>query len=373
MIDLKLHGIDIGDTDIVVNDLIALANIKNNSVDARVLQDQGTHILVSGKHEGILVGTYAVVGGEIVRITASYNGHISNPNDPTAPLPEIKPPENEEAEPPLIDDGVDPKQNVLSSTKELGESVKNKKATSFGYWGNYTLFRVQRERQGTIRDNDIINAVFRTVVLAVDKSTDMVLTEWSFEDSVGSVSTNLFPCELSSGSISIISDISLWSPHDLKQRYKVRPNKSLAYIFKGVGASRVLKHTTTISKIGFNTRGKKEPNKIKLEIKNRLSQWYDKDLAINQQLKSTSPKEFFETLFELGDRDVYYAKGVDASSFIKISNLHTKEYKKYSELLKAYCSNGVRFCFDSRERVKIFSDFKVSGIESEKTVEYNIT
>ncbi|MGL5961214.1 MAG: hypothetical protein ACRCZ0_04615, partial [Cetobacterium sp.] len=46
---------------------------------------------------------------------------------------------------------------------------------------------------------------------------------------------------------------------------------------------------------------------------------------------------------------------------------------KYSELLKAYCSNGVRFCFDSRERVKIFSDFKVSGIESEKTVEYNIT
>lgn len=391
MINLEAHGINPNSLDVTVNDLIALANIRSNSVDSRVLQDQGTHIVVSGNHEKVGIGTYAVVGGEVVRITAVYTGYIPKPEDPDSPLPPINPPPVEPPDPNLPDNGADPDSPggiipppvdpaptlAIYGTFKVGNvlvgKVAKRQMAMYGFWGNYTLFRVQRAKQGTKQEDDGTGMRFRTVVLAVDQSKDMTLTDWSFEDSIGGVTNNLFPCELSSGSISLISDLSLWSPHDLNQKYKVRPNKSIAYIFKGVGEKRVLKFTTTISKVGFNTRGKKEPNKIKLDIKNRLSQWYDKDLAVNQQLKGIAPKEFLRTLFELEDYEVYYANGVDESSFIKIANLHTKEYKKYSEILKAYCSNGVRFCFDSKERIKIFSDFKVDNIESMKTVEYNIT
>lgn len=228
--------------------------------------------------------------------------------------------------------------------------------------------RRQYETQGIIE----IGNHFRTVII-LDDYSDITLTSWEYEDSIGSVTSSLFPVELSSGTITMKSDLKLWSPMSTIQKYKVKPRKTIAYIFKGTRGNRILKFTTVVSKVRFNTRGKTEPNKIILDIKSKLAQWYDKDVVINKQLKGTTPKEFFKMAFSLNDNEIYYADGVLEDSFPKINNLHTKEYKTMSELLKAYCQNGIRFCFDSLERVKIFGDFNVDNINSERVLDYDIT
>lgn len=311
MLNLTQYGMDITRTSLVTNDLIVIANIdKRNNVDTRVSEIIGVdYISIEGKHENVT--GYAMIGSDLVKIVSS--------------------------------------EIIESNTKLTIEKGQ------YGVKGTFT-----------------VGSHFRTVVV-VDDNSDIKLLSWEFEDTTGSPSSSLFPVELGTGTISVKSDLKLWSPHSTEQKYKVRTRKSIAYIFKGMGDKRVLKFTTVITKIGFNTRGKKEPNKIKLTIKTKLAQWYDKDVVINKQLKGTTPKEFFKMVFDLTDDEVYYSEGVSEESFPKINNLHTKEYSTMSELLQAYCQNGIRFCFDREEKVKIFGDFNIDGINTDRIFEYDIT
>ena len=310
MLNLTQYGMDITRTSLVTNDLIVIANIdKRNNVDTRVSEIGVDYISIEGKYENVT--GYAMIGSDLVKIVSS--------------------------------------EIIESNTKLTIEKGQ------YGVKGTFT-----------------VGSHFRTVVV-VDDDSDIQLLSWEFEDTTGSPSSSLFPVELGTGTISVKSDLKLWSPHSTEQKYKVRTRKSIAYIFKGMGDKRVLKFTTVITKIGFNTRGKKEPNKIKLTIKTKLAQWYDKDVVINKQLKGTTPKEFFKMVFDLTDDEVYYAEGVSEESFPKINNLHTKEYSTMSELLQAYCQNGIRFCFDREEKVKIFGDFNIDGINTDRIFEYDIT
>lgn len=313
MIDFSKYGINYNpktDYNIVTNDLIAIGNIDRNIVETKVLEDNGDTLLINGEYN--ISNKSAVVGGEIIKVVSSEK--------------------------------VD----------------KNTKIT------------VVRGLSGTLQQS-WVGYNFRTVILLDENNTDIDLTDWSFEDTIGGVTNNLFPCELGSGSVTMKSDLALWSSMSLSQKYRVRNRKTVVYIFKGIGDKRILKFTTIVTKLGVNTRGKSDPNRVRLDIKTKLATWYDKDLAVNRQLKGTNPKEFFKLIFGLNEDEIYYANGVDDNSFLKINNLHTKEYKKVSEILKAYCSNGVRFCFDSFERVKIFSDFKVANIKSQKTIYEDLT
>ncbi|MGL5458899.1 MAG: hypothetical protein ACRDBY_04725 [Cetobacterium sp.] len=313
MIDFSRYGINYNpktDYNIITNDLIAIGNIDRNIVETKVIEDNGNTLLIKGEYS--ISNKSAVVGGEIIKVVSSEK--------------------------------VD----------------KNTRVT------------VVRGLSGTLQQA-WIGYNFRTVILLDENNTDIDLTDWSFEDTIGGVTNNLFPCELGSGNITMKSDLALWSSMSLSQKYRVRNRKTVVYIFKGIGDKRILKFTTIVTKLGVNTRGKSDPNRVRLDIKTKLATWYDKDLAINRQLKGTNPKEFFKLIFGLNDNEIYYANGVDGNSFLKINNLHTKEYKKVSEILKAYCSNGVRFCFDPFERVKIFSDFKVANIQSQKTIYEDLT
>ena len=310
MIKLNKNGL----VDILPNitrqDLICLANIEKDNIDSKVIEVRdNTTIVIEGNYT--MSDRYAVIGSDLVKI--------------------------------------------LSSTIE----------------GKNTVLRISKGEFGVVGDIEKGNRCRSVVVVMLDK--DIEPLSWEFTDTTGNVSSSLFPVELGSGTISMKSDLSLWSPLSDKQKYKVRNRKSIAYIFKGYNDKQFLKFTTMIDKIRFNTRGKREPNKIILNIKTMLGKWYDKDIVINKQLKGTTPKEFFKMVFNLNDNEVYYVDGVDESSFPKINNLHTKEYQKMSELLKAYCANGIRFCFDRLERVKIFGDFKVDKINSTRVLEYDIT
>lgn len=313
MIDFKKYGIQYDpktDYNITPNDLIAIGNIDRSIVETKVLEDNDTTIKIKGSYD--IKNKDAIIGGEIIK--------------------------------------------VISSVIE----EKN------------TILTVERAKHGTLQEN-WVGYNFRTVVLLDINNTEIDLIDWSFEDTIGSVSSNLFPVELGSGTVTMKSDTSLWSSQSTKQKFRVRVRKTVVYIFKGLNNKRFLKFTAVVSKWGANTRSKNDPNKIRLDIKTKLATWYDKDLVVNRQLKGTSPKEFFKMLFSLEDDEIYYAEGVSEDSFLKINNLHTKEYKKVSEILKAYCSNGVRFCFDKHERVKVFSDFKIDNILSQKSIYEDLT
>ncbi|MGL6024873.1 MAG: hypothetical protein ACRC0F_09660, partial [Cetobacterium sp.] len=313
MIDFKKYGIDYSpnlDYNVVPSDLVAIGNIGRTVVETKVIEDNGASMIIKGEYD--LSDINAVVGGEIIKIKSSVK-------------------EN--------------KTTNIVVERGLYGTLQEK-------WNGYNI---------------------RTVVVVCSDSKDMDLVDWSFEDTTGGINSSLFPVELGSGSITINTDLSLWSPTSLLQKYKIRNRKSVVYIFKGVGDKRFLKFTTVVTKLGINTRGKSDSSKVRLDIKTKLATWYDKDLSVNRQLKGTNPLEFFKMIFGLEDGEVYYANGVDVSCFLKINNLHTKEYKKVSEILKAYCSNGVRFCFDKYERVKVFSDFKIDEIESQKTIYEDLT
>ena len=297
-----------------IGDLVALSNIERNSLDTRVVEVGDSYIVVEGRINYEIKNKYAVAGGEVIKIVT------------TMPL------------------------------EEQGDTV-------------LVVERCQFNTPLDINPNDHV----RTVVVLDPSNNDLTLTNWEFENTLGSINSNLFPVELGSGSISIISDLKLWSPHSTAQRFRVKPRRSVAYLFKNIDDTTVLKFTTIITKIKFNTRGKTEPNKIVLDIKTFLAKWYDKDIAINSQLKGTEPKEFFKLIFDLRDEDIYYSDGVDKTSLLSINNLHTKEYKTVSEILKAYCSNGVRFIFDAKERLRIFADFKVQNLSPVKAIDYSIT
>lgn len=313
MIDFNKYGIDYDqslDYEIKTNDLIVIGNIDRNIVETKVLEDNGNEITIKGKYN--IENKNAVIGGEIIKVKTT---------------------------------------SIVEET---------------------TICTVDRALNGTLQQN-WKGYTFRTVVVLDEKNEDIDVIDWSFEDTIGSVGGNLFPCELGSGNLDMKTDLSLWSSQSINQKYRVRVTKTVVYIFKGIDDKRFLKFSTVVSKLGINTRGKNDPNKVKLTLKSKLGFWYNKDLAINTQFKVTTPKQFFKLIFDLNDDEVYYANGVDENSFLKINNLHTKEYTKMSELLKAYCSNGVRFCFDSYERIKIFSDFKVDKIESQKTIYEDLT
>lgn len=312
MLRLKKYGLNELKHSISINDLVVIANLeKKNNVDTKIEEVISENsIKIIGRFENI-DKKYAMCGTELIKINSSQ-----------------------------IED-------------------------------EFTIINIER-RQFNTRGNFYKGSKFRTVVV-IDDTSDVILTNWEFEDTTGSVASSLFPVELGSGTITVKSDLSLWSPHSIYQKYKVRNRKTVAYIFKGMDNIKVLKFTTLVSKVRFNTRGKSEPNKIILDIKTKLAQWYDKDIVINKQLKGTTPKEFFKLIFDMNDNEVYYAEGVDENSFPKINNLHTKEYTTISELLKAYCQNGVRFCFDREEKVKIFGDFKVDTINTDRVLEYDIT
>lgn len=314
MIDFREHGIDYNpktDFNIEPCDLIAIGNLERSIMETYVISDNGGTIIIKGEYD--IKDKDAVVGGEIIKV-------------------------------------------ISSSINE----------------DNNTILSVERGKNGTLQ-KDWSGYRFRTVVLIDNKNTEIDLVDWSFEDTTGNVGNNLFPVELGSGSINMKSDLSLWSPTSLSKKFRVRKRKTVVYIFKGLNGKRFLKFTAVVTKLGVNTRSKNDSNRIKFEIKTMLAKWYDKDLAVNRQLKGANPKDFFKTIFGLEDKDIYYAEGISDDSFLTINNLHTKEYNKVSDILKAYCSNGVRFCFDKYERVKLFSDFKVGNIASQKTVFEDLT
>lgn len=309
MIDLSKYGISDNVENVELANLVVLSNIERANIDTSFISKTDNTFLIKGKQSN-KVGSYAIFGCEIVKIT-------------------------EQAE-------------VEGNTQVV----------------------VERGQFGTIQEEQVVGMKFRTVVPLI---SPIQLINWEFNDTMGSIGSTVFPVELGTGKIDIKDDPKKWMQFSLDKIYSIKNKKSMAFLFKGVDGKCILKNATVIEKVGFNTKGKRDPNMISINIKTVLAKWFDKDLAINQQIKSCEPKQFLQMIFGLEDHDVYYADGVTAESFVKIGNMHTKEYKKMSELLKAYASCGVRFCFDRYERIKIFSDMKVKNIQSQKTLKYNIT
>lgn len=309
MIDLAIHGIKDDLSNITTSDLVVMSNIEKNNIDTTLISRVGNVYEINGEHQS-KVGSYAIVGCEIIKIIEQ--------------------------------------QNIGKKTRIVAE----------------------RQQLGTVTENQVVGMKFRTVV---PMTNPIQLLSWEFNDTMGSIGNTVFPVELSSGRIEIKDDHKKWVQFSLDKVYQVRNKKSIAFMFKGVNGKCFLKNVALVDKIGFNTKGKSDPNKIVISLKSMLFKWFDKDMAINQHLKSESPKQFLQTILGLADNEVYYADGVNENSFVKIGNIHTKEYKKVSDILRAYASCGVRFCFDRYERLKIFSDMIVDNITSQKTLQYNIT
>lgn len=295
---------------VVVSDLIALSNLENKNIDSVVISHTNNIVVLQGVVEN-KNNSFAICGEEIVKIT---NTQIVNGN---------------------------------------------------------TSLTILRGQMGTVENvgTSFVNSKFRSVVIL---NKDVSVIDWSFQDTMGNVTSTLFPVELSTGTITFNDNPELWSNYSLRRKFYIRNRKTMAFIFKGVSGKRYLKFSTMVEKHVVK-KSKNEIFKITLSIKSYLHKWYSRELAINQQIKAQEPKEFFKLLFELNDSEVYYANGVSSESFPKIGNIHTKEFKTYADILKKYCAGGVRFCFDRLERVKIFSDVIVDNIVAQKTEKYNIT
>ncbi|MGL4425060.1 MAG: hypothetical protein ACRCTC_02260, partial [Cetobacterium sp.] len=199
------------DYNVVPSDLLAIGNIGRSLVETKVVTDNYDVVVVSGEYE--LSDVYAVAGGEIVYVSSSKK---------------------------------------TSDKTTILQLERGQYGTTSGKWDGYN---------------------FRTVEILDSKNPDMDLVDWTFEDTVGGVGSSLFPVELGSGSITINTDLKLWSPTSMLQKYRVRNRKSVVYIFKGINGKRFLKFTTVVSKLGINTRSKSESSRVRLDVKTKLATW----------------------------------------------------------------------------------------------------
>ena len=248
----------------------------------------------------------------------------------------------------------------------MGEEISKIASFIYNSADDTTDITLERRLYGTEQDDSIATGLhLRKVVLFND------IKSFSITDKIGDMK-NVFPVEVSSGSISIFDDIENWSLFSSTKKYFLKKKQSPVYIFKGIVGSMVLKYTYFTDGKEDNVAVKNRQAYVNIKLKSKLNLWYNEKIRINQQIKNTTPKDFFSIIFSEEVDNIYYANGNVESDFIEVNNIHTKEYDTYSSLLKTYCATGVRFTFDRFEKIKIFTDLVVDNITSCKTIEKDI-
>lgn len=230
---------------------------------------------------------------------------------------------------------------------------------------------VDRKQLGTERTETFINKKVRLVEVLKLNGTEIL--SYNFTDSVGIPNNDLFPVEVSSGTLVISDDFKRYSPLSDNREYNLKSKSTVCYIFKGVDKQLILKNIALVEKVKFNPSNKSDVKKITISLKSYLYKWYNNTLYSTQVFSNIKPKEFFKQILNLKDFEIYFVDGVDENDLITPNLINLKDYKKISDLLKVYSLNTtIRFTFDRFERLKLFTDYKVSNINNMDTFKYSI-
>lgn len=120
-------------------------------------------------------------------------------------------------------------QDLVGSTVVMGEEIANVMSVTQDTQNGNTEVGLSRYKYGTLQsDSTIIGLHFRRVVIFSD------IKSYKITDRIGDMK-QVFPVEVSSGSLSIYDDTENWSPFSDTRKYFLRKKQSPIYIFKGDG------------------------------------------------------------------------------------------------------------------------------------------
>lgn len=311
-----------GQAPVQLSDLVLIGNIlKSGEIDTTVVADYNTYIEVNGLINTVnFLGRYVVVGREIVKITSVTQ---------------------------------------LTTTSKIF---------------------VERGQLGTlnsyaIKDDGIDfeinpNYSFRTVTIF-----DRVNT-FDINSNTGNTS-DIFSFQVESSTITIDIDsteLKDWNQSLASRLYNTKSTKTVVYFFRGLNngvGSRMLVYTGFLKRAYPNS--KRGECIVRLDIKDKFVKWNTKEMDKSFEIVNADPKSFFNTVLDISEDMVLYGGGLAESNFRLVSGIYAKEFATYNELFDAYFKQGIRFCFDELERIKVFCDFDGLDVVADLEIPMNET
>jgi len=311
-----------GQAPVQLSDLVLIGNIlKSGEIDTTVVADYNTYIEVNGLINTYnFLGRYVVVGREIVKITSVTQ--------------------------------------LTTTSKVFVERAQLGTLNSYAIKDDGIDFEINP------------NYSFRTVTIF-----DRVNT-FDINSNTGNTS-DIFSFQVESSTITIDIDsteLKDWNQSLTSRLYNTKSTKTVVYFFRGLNngvGSRMLVYT------GFLKRAYPSSKRgeciVRLDIKDKFVKWNTKEMDKSFEIVNADPKSFFNTVLDISEDMVLYGGGLAESNFRLVSGIYAKEFTTYNDLFDAYFKQGIRFCFDELERIKVFCDFDGLSVVADLEIPMNET
>jgi len=311
-----------GQAPVQLSDLVLIGNIlKSGEIDTTVVADYNTYIEVNGLiNTTNFLGRYVVVGREIVKITSVTQ--------------------------------------LTTTSKVFVERAQLGTLNSYAIKDDGIDFKINP------------NYSFRTVTIF-----DRVNT-FDINSNTGNTS-DIFSFQVESSTITIDIDsteLKDWNQSLTSRLYNTKSTKTVVYFFRGLNngiGSRMLVYT------GFLKRAYPSSKRgeciVRLDVKDKFVKWNTKEMDKSFEIVNADPKSFFNTVLDISEDMVLYGGGLSESNFRLVSGIYAKEFATYNELFDAYFKQGIRFCFDELERIKVFCDFDGLDVVADLEIPINET
>ena len=311
----KINEAQSSEGSVILSDLLCLANIRRtNNLDTTVVADNGNYIEVKGLYDTTYNSRYIVVGREICRITNVV------PNSTTSNL--------------YVDRAL---YGTINSYENRNEGK------DYEILENYSC-----------RDVQIFD-----------------VSEWDINSYTGNTS-DIFSFQLESATIKVdVENFKDWNKQNANRVYDFRQKTTVGYFFRGYNGERTLAYTGFAKKM--TTTSNRGAKTITFQLNDKFVKWYNTPIKTVFDIQNAKPKEFFNGTTNIPLNMIYYSGGLTEDEFKSVSGIHSKNYSTYADLFGAYAKQGIRFCFDELERIKIFSDFYPSQITPDVSIALNET
>ena len=189
------------------------------------------------------------------------------------------------------------------------------------------------------------------------------VTYWEFNNTSESTQSALFAPTLSNGMIKIEDDIAKYDRQSEVKEYNIAKS-GYVLIFNGTFGEMLCDFVGNIYR-GYS----QDAFEYVIELKDRLSQYWDKRLELNRIYKKVNIKLVLAQVLNMNIERIKFANNTLDENYFEIEYLSTNEYETYSEFLIALCQSlMVRIAFDENNNLIIFSDVNKNNITSAKTI-----
>ena len=212
-----------------------------------------------------------------------------------------------------------------------------------------TQIQVERGYYGSPKTNLLQGALVSSVI---DVTLDV--TRCDFSEKMD-YNNNPFLVGYGSGNLVINHKVSDWSRISKTRKYNWENYKTKVFFFEGYEDQVVLTWTGFLKRYNSTLTRSSFGECVYFNLVDKLGTYWDKDLKRIETMENVQIHEALSKIFEIPEAKIYY-KHIDADKYPTIPVLIPNTYKKYSDIIQLFSSNGIRFYFNPQGHLIIFSE-----------------